>query len=76
MFPEVIIGLVCPYNVAFCEEYWTLQGASVTLPVFTAPLPPRIETPPPPALEKRLRFQNSYQTGLRPADLRGILPPP
>ena len=28
MFPEVIIGLVCPYNVAFCEEYWTSNKMS------------------------------------------------
>ena len=28
MFPEVIIGLVCPYNVAFCEEYWTSNKRS------------------------------------------------
>ena len=28
MFPEVTIGLVCPYNVAFGEEYWTSNKRS------------------------------------------------
>ena len=28
MFPEVTIGLVCPYNVALGEEYWTSNKRS------------------------------------------------